>query len=163
MKIPKADHPRIIERYRNGEKVTSICLSYGCNRISIYRILRRANVKADRKMMWEHVVERYQAGEALHKMVVDLKTSRQYIYRILGERGIPRRGRPKIAGPQLATPVRHEISLQGLPAGVTASVRVMDTIREPSKRMLMTGRAPRLPITLKGFPPLLGKTEGEAA
>jgi len=45
IKIPPAERPKIVERYRNGESGASIALSYGVAAASIYSILRKAGVE----------------------------------------------------------------------------------------------------------------------
>lgn len=45
IKIPPAERPKIIDRYRNGESGSAIALTYGVAAASIYSLLRRAGVE----------------------------------------------------------------------------------------------------------------------
>lgn len=179
-----ARRANIIKRYEDGERVKSICASYGCTQQNIYRILRKNRVvKPDRRGKWFVIAERYQAGESAITLCEEFKTNRKNFNNAMYRLRVPLRrpGRhliakslknPGDAGASLKTPqalvplppqVRDEpLQHSAAPAPpaprATASVEVA-YVPAPSKTLMMTGRAPRMPISLKGFPALLGRSE----
>jgi len=169
VKIPRADYPEVLRRRLAGEETSTIARTYGCTRPAIDRVLklqgyvapsrRRKNFTDEEKAQ---IVRLYTQEFKSHEAIAPIiGCSRQAVLAVLKRMRvrIRRPGRRMAAPAPVPPPPPPGAALPELVIERRHVVTRM--VPEPPKALLMAGRggSGRMPISLKGFPPLLGKAE----
>lgn len=93
------DYCQIIEAYKNGDSISSICSQYGVKVHQLYYILRKHKIGVrGRKLSNEiqmDIVSRYQAGESSTVLRDRYKIDMATVYNLLKEHGVPTKTHPR--------------------------------------------------------------------